>query len=171
MLSDRLRISCWKLPVAGRCHSVYADTPRSLTMIQRIPILLTLVFASIVFAQPMVERVPSDAVVYVGWQGADSLNGYENSHLKGVIDSSNLPQFFSEFLPRVIERVGKQDAQAAAVFRSIYGVGGIFVAKPCAIYFGGIELGGAGPMPKVALVARGGGGGQEVEGVPTPVGG
>src|SRR5258706_15694799 len=138
MLSDRLRISCWKLPVAGRCHSVYADTPRSLTMIQRISILLTLVFASVAYAQPIAERVPSDAVVYVGWQGTESLSGYENSHLKGVIDSSNLPQFFSEFLPRVIEQVGKQDAQAAAGFRSIYGLGGVFVAKPCAIYFCGI---------------------------------
>src|SRR5258706_15945486 len=162
MLSDRLRISCWKLPVAGRCHSVYADTPRSLTMIQRIPILLTLVFASIVFAQPMVERVPSDAVVYVGWQGADSLNGYENSHLKGVIDSSSLPQLVSEFLPRVIERIGKQDAQAAAVFRSSYGVGQIFIGKPCALYFGGIELGGAGPMPKLTLIADGGGDAQKM---------
>ena len=59
-------------------------------MIQRISILLTLVFASIAYGQPMAERVPADAVVYVGWQGTDSLNGYENSHLKGVIDSSNL---------------------------------------------------------------------------------
>src|SRR5205823_7028673 len=133
-----------------------------LTMIQRISVLLTLVFGSVTLAQPMAERVPADAVVYIGWQGTDSLNGYENSHLKGVIDSSNLPQFFSEFLPRVIERVGKQDAQAAAVFRSIYGVGGIFVAKPCAIYFGGIELGGAGPMPKLTLVAGGGGDAEKV---------
>jgi len=125
-------------------------------MMQRISILLTLVVASVALAQPMAERVPGDAVVYVGWQGTDSLSGYEKSHLKGVIDSSNLPQFFSEFLPRVIERIGKQDAQAAAVFRSAYGVGRVFITRPCAIYFGGLELGGAGPMPKLTLIADGG---------------
>jgi hypothetical protein len=101
--------------------------------------------------------VPSDAVVYIGWQGSDSLGTpYEKSHLKGVIDSSNIPQFFSEFLPRLIERLGKEDAQAAAVFRSIHGIGRILLAKPCAIYFGGIDMNAPAPMPKLTLIADGG---------------
>ncbi|HEV8606386.1 MAG TPA: DUF3352 domain-containing protein [Tepidisphaeraceae bacterium] len=127
-------------------------------MIQRIPILLTLVFASVVLAQPMADRVPSDAVVYIGWQGGDSVGaGYEKSHLKGVIDSSNIPQFFSEFLPRVIERLGKDDAQAAAVFRSVHGIGRLCWQKPTAIYFGGIDMNAPAPMPKLSLIADAGG--------------
>ena len=70
---------------------------------RRIAFLALFLFCGFAFAQPLADRVPSDAVVYIGWQGMDSLGtGYEKSHLKGVIDSSNIPQFFSEFLPRLI---------------------------------------------------------------------
>src|SRR5215211_3680236 len=119
--------------------------------------LALLLAAQICLAQPMADRVPSDAIVYIGWQGSESLGTpYDKSHLKGVIDSSNIPQFFSEFLPRLIERVGKDDAQAAAVFRSIHGIGRILWSKPCAIYFGGIDGKAQAPMPKLTLVADGG---------------
>jgi prepilin-type processing-associated H-X9-DG protein len=108
-------------------------------------------------AQPMADRVPSDAVIYFGWQGGDSLGtAYDQSHLKGVIDSSTIPQFFSEFLPRVIEQLGKEDAQAAAVFRSVHGIGRVFWPKPCAIYFGGIDMNAPAPMPRLTLIADGG---------------
>ena len=127
-----------------------------------LAVLFLLVCSTFAFAQPLADRVPSDAVVYIGWQGADSVGtAYEQSHLKGVIDSSNIPQFFSEFIPRLIERLGKEDAQAAAVFRSVHGMGQILWPKPCAIYFGGIELGGAGPMPKLTLIADAGGDAQK----------
>ncbi len=126
-------------------------------MIQRALILLTLLFASVAVAQPMADRVPSDAVVYIGWQGSDSVgSGYEKSHLKGVIDSSNIPQVFSEFLPRLIERLGKDDAQAAAVFRSIHGIGRIFWPRPAAIYFGGIDMNAPAPMPRLAMICDAG---------------
>src|SRR5258705_9810756 len=116
-----------------------------------------LLFCGFAVGQPMADRVPSDAVVYIGWQGSDSLGTpYEKSHLKGVIDSSNIPQFFSEFLPRLIEGLGKDDAQAAGVFRSIHGIGRIFLPKPCAIYFGGMDVKAPAPMPKLTLIADGG---------------
>src|SRR5215211_4925251 len=110
--------------------------------------LALLLAAQICLAQPMADRVPSDAIVYIGWQGADSLGTpYDQSHLKGVIDSSNIPQFFSEFLPRVIERFGKDEPEDAAVFRSVHGIARIIWPKPCAIYFGGIDMNGPAPMP------------------------
>src|SRR6267142_6647843 len=100
----------------------------------KLALAALLLVCDIAVAQPMADRVPSDAVVYIGWQGSDSLGTpYEKSHLKGVIDSSNIPQFFSEFLPRVIEHLGKDDAQAAGVFRSVHGIGRIFLPKPCEI--------------------------------------
>src|SRR3954471_12453863 len=136
-------------------RSATADVRHSRTylgdhmLIRRLVCLFVLLFATFSFAQPMADRVPADAMVYIGWRGTDSLGTpYEKSHLKGVIDSSNIPQFFSEFLPRVIERLGKEDAQAAAVFRSVHGLGRILLPRPCAIYFGGIEMNGNAPMPK-----------------------
>src|SRR5258705_5285543 len=111
-------------------------------MIHRIGILLALLFSSIpALAQPMADRVPADAMVYIGWQGSESLGApYEKSHLKAVIDSSNIPQLFSEFMPRVIEKMGHGDAQAAAIFRAGYGIGRVYWQKPSALYFGGIDM-------------------------------
>jgi prepilin-type processing-associated H-X9-DG protein len=116
-----------------------------------------LLLASYGFAQPMADRVPADAIVYLGWQGSEALGTpYQQSHLKAVIDSTNLPQLFTEFLPRVIERLGKDDAQAASIFRSTYGIGRVVWQKPSALYFGGIELNAPNPMPKLALVCDAG---------------
>jgi len=57
-------------------------------------------------AQALADRVPSDALLYVAWAGADKLApAYAQSHLKGVLDSSNLPELFSELGPRIVRRI------------------------------------------------------------------
>src|SRR3954465_6959871 len=62
--------------------------------------------ARIAQAQPLADRIPSDALFYVGWAGADKLPpAYAQSHLKGVLDSSNLPELFSELGPRIVRRI------------------------------------------------------------------
>jgi prepilin-type processing-associated H-X9-DG protein len=128
-------------------------------MFNRICALLALLLAStFAFAQPLADRIPADAIVYIGWQGGDSVGApYEKSHLKAVLDSSNLPQVFSEFLPRAIEQVGKNDQQAAAMFRSVHGIARVLWQKPTAIYFGGIDPNPQMPMPKITILCDSGG--------------
>src|SRR3954468_17103432 len=64
-------------------------------------------------AQPLADRVPSDAVIYVGWAGADSMGpGYDGSHLKAILEAADIPRFINEALPKAIQRLGEQERQA-----------------------------------------------------------
>jgi len=49
--------------------------------------------------------VPSDALVYVGWQGIDELGEtYTQSRLKAVLDVTEIAKLFNELLPALIEQ-------------------------------------------------------------------
>jgi hypothetical protein len=57
-------------------------------------------FAFMARAQPLADKVPGDALIYVGWQGAGTAApGFEGSHLQAILKGSDVPQFFNEFLP------------------------------------------------------------------------
>src|SRR3954464_9223674 len=69
-------------------------------------------------AQPLADRVPADALLYVGWAGSEHLApAYAQSHLKGLMDASSLPQLFAELGPRAVRRLqvqGMMDGEPAA---------------------------------------------------------
>lgn len=53
-------------------------------------------------AQPLIDQVPEEAALYVGWRGAEDMGpAYEGSHLQGVIEQTGL----MEALPQLIETV------------------------------------------------------------------
>jgi prepilin-type processing-associated H-X9-DG protein len=107
-------------------------------------------------SQPLADRAPEDTIAYIGWAGADAPGaGYDASHLKGVIQGSDLPKFFNEFLPRVLQRAAQGQPDAAR------GMAGWSASvhlwrHPTAIFFAGIENTLTGPMPKLTLVCRAG---------------
>lgn len=97
-------------------------------------------------AQPLVDRVPGDALVYVGWQGAKNLGpAYEESHFKAVLDASNARDIFKTMIPSLLQRIGKEDRNAAGAIGAAMAIGKIAWQHPTAIYFGGIELNDDGP--------------------------
>lgn len=115
-------------------------------------ILLTL-SAPTLLAQALADKIPSDALIYVSWAGTDNLGpAYAKSHLKGILDESALPQAAAEFLPRLAERAGRMDPMAGDVIKTVSAIGGPMWRKPWAFYFGGIDVGGNGPMPRVAFL-------------------
>jgi prepilin-type processing-associated H-X9-DG protein len=94
-------------------------------------------------AQPLADRVPADAVLYVGWRGARAITAdgnFNDTHLKGVLDASNIPQLFNDFLPKLVERVAREDADAGEVLRLVQAVGAPTWRHPSAVYFGGVDL-------------------------------
>lgn len=119
--------------------------------------LITVFISASVFGQPLADRVPADALVYIGWQGSQSLDGYAGSHLQAIIDSSEFPKIFSEWIPLLIQRLGQSDQHAASVMKLLATAGGNFWKHPSAIYFAGIDLAVPNnPKPKLALICDAG---------------
>ena len=113
-------------------------------------------------AQPLVDRVPSDALLYVGWAGSERLApAFQGSHLKGLLDSSNLPQLFSELGPRIVRRVqleGMMEGEPLAreVLPALLTLGETTWRRPTALYVGPMDYSGKVPMPRVAILCEAG---------------
>ena len=130
--------------------------PRPLPAAVLCLVWLLLCTAGAAAAPPLSDRVPGDALVYVGWSGADACPGYDASHLKAVIASSTLPQVFTSFVPQVVRKVGKLSGQAQAVLDQLVSAGSPAWHHPTAFYFGGVDYAGPKPMPKLALMCDAG---------------
>jgi len=117
-----------------------------------------LVAPVLAMAQPLGDRVPENAIIYVGWQGGGAMPpAYEQSHLKGVLDASNVPALFNDFVPRLIQRVAKDEPEAAAVMKLVVAVGGPLWRHPSAVFFSGVDFKGAdGPRPKFGIICQAG---------------
>ena len=78
-------------------------------------IVLALAYSQYASAQPLADRLPSDALLYVGWAGSEKLGpAYSQSHLKGVMNASNLPQLFSELFPKIARRLQLEPAWSSS---------------------------------------------------------
>ena len=110
-------------------------------------------------AAPLADRVPANAILYMGWHGADGLApAYAESRLKGVIDTTDYNQLFEPFLPRVIERIEKEDKDAANAIRTVLKIGKPMWKHPSAFFFSGIDWNGDKdmPIPHLAFLCQAG---------------
>lgn len=118
--------------------------------------LAVLAFPLLTRAQPLVDRVPSDSLIYVGWQGIDSLGpAYDQSRMKAVLDSSNVPALINDFFPRLLDRIGQENRNIVPIVAKIGAIAGPIWRHPTAFYFRGVDLQGQ-PMPKLALIVQAG---------------
>jgi hypothetical protein len=110
-------------------------------------------------AQALADRVPDDAIVYVGWRGANSPGaGYDASHFKAFIDASQIPQLIDETLPRLLDKMVEKDP-GVAEFRAVIGkLGPVLWKYPAALYIGPVDGLNAGsiPIPRAALIVQAG---------------
>jgi prepilin-type processing-associated H-X9-DG protein len=126
----------------------------------------TFLFAAVIaptlsFGQPLADRLPADAEIYVGWSGTDSIGpGYDQSHLKAILEASQIGQFVHDSIPRLISAIGEKDAQSAQQIRLVLDILAPLAVHPSAFYFGGLTPGG--PLPKVALICDAGADGPKI---------
>jgi len=115
-------------------------------------------------AQPLADRIPQDAVVYVGWSGSDNPGPlYAGSHLKAVVDASNLKELIDQSIPRLLKKIGADDEDAQIVTDMIATIGGAMWHHPSAFYFGGVDTTNPDvPMPKIALLCDAGAQGKQL---------
>ena len=113
-------------------------------------------------AQPLADRIPSDALLYVGWAGAEKLGpAYSQSHLKGLMDASSIPQLFSELFPKIarrlqLEQMMQGDPVLQEIIPTVLATTDVIAKKPTALYLGPVDLGGKVPMPRLAILVEAG---------------
>jgi hypothetical protein len=124
-------------------------------MLTRIAAVIALVLTpAIARAQALADRVPGDAIVYVGWRGVADLGpGYSQSNLKAVLNDCDFRQFLDEFLPAVMDRIGRENPQVAEVSRILGTIVKPSWRRPTAFFFAGIEIPQNGPpMPHLGVL-------------------
>jgi len=112
------------------------------------------------------DRLPGDAQIYVGWSGTDSLGpGFDQSHLKAVLDASQFSQFLHDSLPQWTNRIGAMNPQLARVVRPLMDILTAAAQHPTAFYFGGLGAANAGgpPIPQLAIACDGGADAPKIE--------
>lgn len=138
----------------GLFHIVYGGA-----RLNRLTLLLALLLLPVMaFAQPLADRVPEDAVLYIGWQGSQAMPpAYAQSHLKAILDASNLGALFSDFAPRLIAHLGKDNPQVVPISRMVIALGTPLWQHPSALYVGPTDYKAPGaPRPHVAILCQAG---------------
>lgn len=97
-------------------------------------------YATAANAQPLLDRVPDDAIVYLGWRGAADMGpGYTESHLKAVLDASRAKELVSDLLPKLAKRIAVKDENAAEKIKLVWAMAQPLWRHPTAFYFGGVD--------------------------------
>jgi prepilin-type processing-associated H-X9-DG protein len=114
-------------------------------------------FASICPAQPLAERVPESAIVYMGWRGANELRAdYEKSHLKGVLAESRVSELPGPFLDQWLRVIAKRTPDVAAEIGAIRDIVGHAWAYPTAFFLSDIADAEGLPAPRGSILCRAG---------------
>ena len=118
-------------------------------MLARLAVLAALLLApAFARGQALADRVPGDAMIYLGWRGADDLGpGYDQSNLKAVLADSQIPQFINEFLPALMDKVGQLNPEAGAVTPIIAAIAKPTWHHPTALFFSLAKGAHGEPMP------------------------
>ena len=105
-------------------------------------------------AQPLADRVPADAMIYVGWRGSADLGpGYPQSNLKAVMDDTQIQDFIDRFLPEVIDKASQMNPEAGQVGQIVAAIAKPSWQHPTAFFFSGLEVvQGRPPVPHLGII-------------------
>mgnify|MGYP007059512608 CR=1 FL=1 len=122
-----------------------------------IAIMLVFCCAWRAAAQPLAQSIPADAVIYAAWSGsADMGDGYEGSHLQGVMQASNVKDLFERVMPALAELAAMEDDEAGAALELLGSISSAAFAHPTAFYLGPIGVQGDEPEITFAIICDAG---------------
>jgi len=128
--------------------------PRPVALIAWLTCLAALAAPSA--AQPMIDRVPAEAVVYIGWRGADDLGeGYEGSRLRGVLTVVELEETFAQ-LSSAIRQVAEEQPEVPEQIAALRPLAESAWRHPTAVYLAPPAEGDAGGEPLLVLMCEAG---------------
>jgi prepilin-type processing-associated H-X9-DG protein len=104
---------------------------------------IVLVVASAAFAQPLADRVPADAYLYVGWRGTnDPGPGYAGSKTEALAKESSVMKVFDDTLPALEKVLEAKEPQSAAMLHTATLIARVAVKWPTAFYVSPPSAGG-----------------------------
>lgn len=105
-------------------------------------------------AETLADRVPADAIGYVGWAGTDALGpAYQGSNLKVMLDALKLEEFIQGKIDAEMAR--NEDAQKRQDVKLLRDVAAAVTQSPSALYVGPMAAQGNGrEFPEFALLSR-----------------
>jgi hypothetical protein len=115
---------------------------------------LSLCLAMFAQAQPLVDRVPADAMVYVGWRGTNDLGaGFAGSHAEAIAKESRFSALIDQTLPALVKFAGTKSAQAGPIAEASRVILTSALRYPTAIFIvpGDAQTKG---VPRFAMVCR-----------------
>lgn len=109
-------------------------------------------------AAPLADRVPESTILYFGWRGGEDPGpGYGESHLKALLDESNLHRVFSQMVPAAIRRIAREEPRAEEPLKIAYAFATQAWRKPMALTIGGMDYENFdSPYPRIALITQAG---------------
>lgn len=122
-----------------------------------VPALFLLALVPLVRAQaPLADRVPADAIIYVGWQGTDALQAqYQQSKTRALFDALNVQNLVDQIIRQATADAG-DDAKKLADAQLFTTLCKEVHRYPVAVYFGGIDFTEDKPMPRLAMLVQAG---------------
>src|SRR5689334_8371264 len=98
-------------------------------------LLVVLCLAAVAPAQPLADRVPSDAIVYIGWRGTnDPGANFAGSHTEAVLKDSAISKIVTETIPSLVQLVEKKAPEGAEAARTVGAIAKAASKYPTAFY-------------------------------------
>lgn len=119
---------------------------------------LAFLLAPVASAQPLVDKVPGDVILYVGWTGSQHMPpAYQESHLKAVLEMSGFEKLIDETIPALVEKFGGREKELAQVTGLLNALGKPMWKHPTALFIQDVQINQDGPpMPKLGLLCQAG---------------
>jgi prepilin-type processing-associated H-X9-DG protein len=116
-----------------------------------------LLLPALTSAQSLVERIPEDAIFYLGWRGSEALGpAYANSHLAAVVNASNFQGLIDQTIPQLLAKLPPDKPEQAANIQAALPIFQHLWKRPTAVFIAsGTDKRGQWE-PRVALICDAG---------------
>ena len=108
---------------------------------------------------PLADRLPADAVLYVGWVGSERIAElWDGTHTQALVRQSNFEDLLTRYVPEVLDKLAQEEPEAAEAVQLARELVPLFVRRPSAFAFGGMSFNGDGgpPVPKLIFAVDAG---------------
>ena len=111
---------------------------KSSAMLFAVVLSCVCTFAQGAIQAPLAERVPEDAIVYIGWRGVDAVNNYTGSHFAGFVESWDLPGAIHDQLIPMVRR--EEGDEAGEALSHVIEIMRIMFHRPWCFYVGQVDV-------------------------------